>query len=45
MTFRMVNLDWLTLLKNFEVPLQVAIGTKRKIQKEFKFEVETCAVN
>jgi hypothetical protein len=41
MIFNTMNLDWLTCIQNFEVPLQVENGLKRNIKKEFKFEFET----
>jgi hypothetical protein len=41
MILNTVNLDWLTCIPNFEVPLQVKNGLKRNIQKDFKFKFET----
>jgi hypothetical protein len=38
MIFKVVKLDGLTCIKNFEVPLQVAIGTKMENPKRVQFE-------
>jgi hypothetical protein len=37
MIFNTVNLDYLTCIKKFEVPLQVAIGTKKENLKRVKY--------
>jgi hypothetical protein len=37
MIFNTVNLDWLTYIQKFDVPLQVAKGLKEANTNEFKF--------